>query len=219
MLSSFILGCVLGAGVASGSDALPLEAAAVVEAAVTLGLPSSAIELKAREGLAKGVPTARLVPVLDRLVEDLARAKDIHRDADQALLIATAAALRAGATRSAILEVANSSPDAKVRATETLADLLRLRFTESDAVRLTRRAARSANPDSSLVAVSASAGALVASGVLPSAAASQLGTAFDADILGGDGIGERAKAFGQDHRPGQPPGGVGGGKPDGKGRN
>jgi len=177
--TGLLWGAVFCGNIAFAAEQLPAELGDLVTASVERGVPGHLVEVKAREGLAKGVPIASIRPVLDRLVDNLAAAQQMHEDADEVLLSTTAGALRAGASRSAIVEVGSSSPEARIRAISTLADLLRLHFAERDAVRLTVRAAYTSNPQASLIAVSETAGALVAAGVVPRVAATQITRALD----------------------------------------
>jgi len=162
-------------------------------------IPVEVVELKAREGLSKGVPPDRIQPILERLVENLEVAQQVHQDGDDELLAATASALRSGASIAALEALREVPDEARVRATETLSDLIRMKFTERDALRLTLQAGRASDANASLIGVTGAAGSLVRAGIPAPVAAQQINIAMDTAGNARDIVNEpRGKAYGHD---------------------
>jgi len=184
---------------ASAGGDLPSDLTQYLATVSERGVPAHVVELKAREGLSKGVPMERLQPILERLVYHLETAREIHEDADDELLSATAGALRAGASVSAIQTISEVETSSPVRAIETLADLLRMKFNERDALRLTKQAARAPDANAALIGVSGAAGALVRAGMPAPMAAQQIDMAMDTSgDMRDDVASPRGKAYGHD---------------------
>jgi hypothetical protein len=190
---------ILMASSAYGGEPLPAEVASFLDSVSERGVPIDVVELKAREGLAKGVAPQQLRPILERLVEHLEVAQDVHEDADAALLSATASALRSGASASTLRRLGEVQAGARVRATETLGDLVRMNFSERDALRLTLQAAQATDPNAALIGISGAAASLVRSGLPSSTVAKQIDFAMDsAGQMDDDVRAPKGKAYGHD---------------------
>lgn len=118
-----------------------------IQAAQELGLPTAALEAKAREGLAKGVTPGRVAVVVAGLRGQLELADRVLGPLEGAgsrdeVLGAAAGALAAGASPSAVRSLAKLSPEVRGSALVSLGDLLSLSFGEEAAVSLIRDAAR-----------------------------------------------------------------------------
>lgn len=151
---------------------LPADLAAVVDAAAAQDLPTSPLEAKAVEGLAKGVPEARIASVLDGLLADLQRSQALVGAGSDDLIYAGARALKAGASDRAVATLA-PGPVGE-RALHSLADLLALGVTEADAVRVVRVAAASSGASTHTAGLATSVAALVSRGSSPTEAADQV---------------------------------------------
>ena len=151
------------AGTASAGD-LPPELNEVVEQARSESLPSEVLASKAREGLAKGVPVARVQMVLESQLGDLRHASEIMGSHNPEIIAAAARAVRSGATDKAVLRIQQSPTEIRVRAITSLGDLLALGFSESDAVRLVHTATSALQPDVAVSQLAPAAAALVTRG-------------------------------------------------------
>ncbi|WP_373044232.1 hypothetical protein [Vulgatibacter sp.] len=114
---------IVARGTARGLDANALTAAlASVEKAAARGLPVAGIADKVLEGIAKGIPPARLLPVVDGMVFRLAEADTalarvhVSLDGRPELVEAGAEALRRGAGRDALVALAAEVGNAPVPA-------------------------------------------------------------------------------------------------------
>lgn len=98
----------------------------IVDGAAKSGLPAALLADKVREGLAKGVPPARIVPVVAALADGLARARTEAQPfvgaAPAALLKAIVEAHAAGAGAADVAAVLHAG--GRERAIEVLTDLL-----------------------------------------------------------------------------------------------
>ncbi|GEM_PF-5457746 len=151
---------------------------AIYAEATELGVPLEPLRAKAAEGQAKGVPEARLVPVVDQLASDLARASTLlgaqaEGGERASVLSAAALALRAGASEAAVTQLGALESGVRARGLESLGDLLGQGFPETEVVRLIETAARGANPERSVNGVATAASLLVAAGVPPGQALEQ----------------------------------------------
>jgi len=123
----------------------PPEVQRVVDVAQQAGVPTSAIEDKAKEGLAKGVPSARIAEVLGERVAQLREAQELlGPQTPPSLVIAAAAALRADATPQAIRHLARAKGPSQALSVQVLADLLGSGVSESDAIQMIDLAASGA---------------------------------------------------------------------------
>jgi hypothetical protein len=143
------------------------------------GLPVAALESKAREGLAKGVEPARIQAVLEQMMTDLAAVDALLGEAArgpdrEALLLGAAAARTAGLSDPSLRLLVQAPVGVRGRGLQSAADLLRLGFSEGDAVALVRRACSADEPLRALAGLATNASLLVASGLAPSTAAEQL---------------------------------------------
>lgn len=182
MIGTLILAAALWWSVpaAAAEPPLPPEIAVAVEGAAQYGVPVEALEKKAREGLAKGVPPERIAEVLSGLGTELAAAQMLVPPGDPELVPAAAAATRAGASRDAILEVLSFTP-AHLRAVSlwTLADLLGTGVRESSALRLVRSAVAANKPEYGLRGLASATAALLASGATEQAAVAEVADAVE----------------------------------------
>ncbi len=175
---AFWLALLFG-GPASASETLPSELAGIVAQAADQGLPDGALQAKAREGLAKGVPVARIAAVLRGMVDGLAGVDitlaqlDVGPDRAE-LLVAGLAAHNAGMSDAGLRALAQQPQGLRARATQAAADLLRIGFSEPDAVSLVSLAVRAEDPLDELSGLATAASVLVSSGLSPSVAASRL---------------------------------------------
>ncbi len=154
---------LLLSGSASAAD-LPPELDQVVQQAETESLPADVLASKAHEGLAKGIPVARVHQVLQSQLRDLRHASALMESGNPDLITATARAVRAGATDAAVMRVQKSQSEIRVRAMTSLGDLLALGFVESDAVRLVHAATSALQPDLAVSQLAPAAAALVTRG-------------------------------------------------------
>lgn len=172
-MTTLFLHCLLPLALA---DAPALEA--VYAEAVEQGLPDDPLRAKAAEGQAKGVPEARLVPVIETLASDLARASTLlgsnAEGAERASVLSAAAlALRSGASEAAVEQLGALESGVRTRGLESLGDLLGQGFPETEVVRLIESAASGANPEHTVNGVATAATLLVAAGVPPGQALQQ----------------------------------------------
>jgi hypothetical protein len=182
------------AAASAAEPPLPPEIEVAVEAAAVHGVPVEALEKKAREGLAKGVPPDRIAEVLTGLGREFAAAQMLVPPGDPELVPAAAAASRAGASREAILEVLTFTP-APLQAVSlwTLADLLNTGLRESSALRLVRSAVGANKPEYGLRGLASATAALLASGASEQAAVAEVADAVEhgrsplAALPGGNG--------------------------------
>lgn len=152
------------------------DVAAELERAQASGLPVEAMEAKAREGAAKGVPAERVAAYLKGLSAELVAVDTIlgtlALGADRSeLLLAAASARRAGASAAAVREAAALSADLRSAASRALADLVAAGCTEAGALQLIRGAAGSASPTEALRDAVTVTFTLIAEGQTPAAAA------------------------------------------------
>ncbi len=187
------------------ADARTVEA--VLQAARAAGLPTETLEAKAAEGAAKGVPPDRVAGYLEALRLDLARADallgDRAADADRAaLLAAAAAALRAGGSGPAILELAESTPTLRAPAVRGFADLIAAGCPEPGALALIHRAAQESDPSAALRARLETTFSLLAQGE-PVATALDRGAAPDhaPPAWGAGGSKDKDQETGKDKEP------------------
>lgn len=154
---------------------LPEPVAAICAAAAQEDLPTAALETKALEGLAKGVPPERIATVLNGLVTDLRRASELLGPAAQGsdradILLASVSARRAGVSDRAVRQLAELPEALRAQAVYSIADLVRQGFTEEESLQLVRDATGSGDPRAALTGLATSAAALLSQGV-PQAAA------------------------------------------------
>ncbi len=152
---------------------MPAEVTAVIQQAEADGVPTEALQDKAREGLAKGVPGPRVAAVLDGLRGDLLDAQtllgsDVHGE----ILAAAAASARAGASDAGLRQLGQLEEG--TRALESLADLLRLGFSEDQATRLIEAAVRSEDAKNALTGLATAASLLLDAGSPPGSVIDQL---------------------------------------------
>lgn len=162
------------AGPARATDLAPPLEALVVEAQ-DAGLPAEAMRLKAREGLAKGVPVDRVEAVLRDMADQYLRARQLLPDASAGELDAVAAALRAGASREAVAALASVDGSVREAALRGLADLVQLDVDEVQALRLVRSASRQGR--TGLSGLASATASLVRGGATPGEAARVVGLA------------------------------------------
>lgn len=145
----------LWATTAQAAPPLPEVISAEVEAARQDGLPTDALEAKAQEGLAKGIPPARVAAVIGQMRQDMASTSSVLDSlalgASRAEIVAAATlARRAGATDHTLTEVARLSEPHRARALRSLADLLGQEVPEPEATRLVALAVDTRQPDVAL---------------------------------------------------------------------
>ena len=161
------------------SESIPAEIEAVLDHAQAQGLPVGPLEAKAMEGLAKGVPSGRIVGALQQMEASMA-ATAAALDGRLSLvdpaghLAAGSAALAGGSSEAALRAVAEKSPEHSVLATRTYADLLTHGFTEPQALSLVGGAVRGPEPSLQLAGLSTTAASMVARGVSPSLVTTEL---------------------------------------------
>lgn len=99
---------------------------AIIDSAATNGVPTGPLVTKALEGAAKRAPGDRIVVAVRSLAADLAVTRlALGTDADQASLVAGAAALRAGVSSAYLGELHEARPEAPVAwPLSVLADLV-----------------------------------------------------------------------------------------------
>lgn len=148
---------------------LPPSLGAVVEDAAAQQLPVGPLEAKAAEGLAKGVPEARIEAVLDGMVRELLEARVVLGQAPDAVVFAASRALKAGASEQAVRSLASGTHGD--RALHSLADLLAMGVAEADAVRVVQVASASGSSDKEIAGLATSTAALVSRGSSPNEAA------------------------------------------------
>lgn len=176
MLSMILMACAL-ARPAMAQD-LPAEVQQVIDLAAANGLPVSGLEEKALEGVAKGVPSHRIVAAVQQQADWLAKAAalvpNVH---DEQTLQAVALALRAGASERAVLDLLTLSDDLRDAALEGVSDLMASGFTEGQATELVRTAAAASDPDLAMAQVVTVANGLVVRGESPAEATSSVSAA------------------------------------------
>jgi hypothetical protein len=205
---------------ALGAD-LPASVQAVVEQAELADLPTSLLEQKALEGLAKGVPEARITTVLDDLLAQWKGADRVlgerARAPDRADLVpAAAAALQQGAPSGVVSSL--SSEPRPIAALWTLSDMLYAGLSPPDAERLVRQALANRQPEMALrelpeatrllIAEEGPAGAAqelsltMAEGSTPLAAVTDAGPGNSADHSKAGGNGKGSGAGTSEGKPG-----------------
>lgn len=194
-------------GVMAGD--LPTEIEREILAAQQLGLPTAALEAKAREGLAKGVTPGRVAGVVADLRGQLEFANTLLGPMDdparrEEVLGAAAGALAAGASPSAVRNLSTLPVEVRGSALVSLGDLLSLSFGEDTAVNLIRDAARGPNGSAKVEDLATVAATLLARGLSQEAA---LGAVEEM----AHGRAEEAKAHGNSQA-GNKGNGKGGGK-------
>lgn len=165
---SFVIALVLlglAAPAQAASDELPPEIRATLDAAAQSALPVGGLEAKAREGIAKGVPVARINAVLQQQAAQLARAQSLLSlpagavDRNDALTGA-AFALDGGASDVAIRRLSRLDPSVRAPAMYSLGDLLRAGFSEASGLALVETAAASSQPVAAFSGLASSASEL-----------------------------------------------------------
>lgn len=206
-LLALLIGGAFCAVPEASAASLPAEISTMIAERAVAGLPSEPLELKAREGMAKGVPASVLASAVRDLADRMQRASDTlgpaARGGDRgALLTASAAALRAGVSTGSLARVASLPEDRRALAVQTLGDLVTMGLPE----------------DRSLVLVERAAAGGAGVGELSSTVAGLLGQGMAPDAV----VEWLAKA-GKDSAPAAPPAYGAGGKkdkdPHGKGVN
>ncbi|MFT5684494.1 MAG: hypothetical protein ACI8RZ_005435 [Myxococcota bacterium] len=110
------------------------------------GLPVDLLESKAREGLAKGVPPARIASVLEGMQSDLSAAStllDLPEDASDRneVLSATASALRAEVSTDTLHRLASLPEQIRGPAIQSMVDLMLIGFSQAQSAQLVEDAA------------------------------------------------------------------------------
>lgn len=173
MLLVTIISLFIGAPAFAGGLAPSLEA--LVSEARRDGLPVRPLQLKAREGLAKGIPVERIEAVLRDMSAQYERARDLVPDASPDELEGVAAAMRSGASDEAILALASLDPGVRGAALHGLADLVQLQIDDVHAVRLVLSASR--RGPAGLTGLASATATLVQAGSTPGEAARVVGLA------------------------------------------
>jgi hypothetical protein len=176
--TTLFLALAFGAPAFSQAD-LPEQLGAIVDAVEAQGLPAGALEAKANEGLAKGVPAARIAGVLEGMAADLALVADTlgpqaHGSDREAVLAASISAQSAGISAGGLRSLAVLPSGVRARAIQAAADLLRLGFSEREVLELVSRAAHADEPLANLSGLATAASLLVSGGLDPSSAAARL---------------------------------------------
>ena len=210
VLKIALLFAALGApSVARAETPLDAEVAAVIELARSAGLPVLSLDAKAREGLAKGVPAARVAAHLEALRVDLGRAVTLIGSAAEgvdreALVSGVAAALRARVSPGAIRQILTLPVGVRAPGARSLADLVAAGCNEADVLHLIDRAGRGPNPDAALHSAVTRAVTLITQGHPPDLAAAH--AADHGDEAEGPPWGkdkDKDKGHGKDDAPGQ----------------
>lgn len=166
-------------GPAEAAEPVPAEVAAVLEHAAAQGLPVGPLVAKAQEGLAKGVPPVRIAGALSQLEASMAATAAalegrLSASDPAGHLAAGSAALSGGSSDAALRAISDQSPEHRVVATRTYADLLVHGFSEPQALSLVGGAARGPDAGLSLAGLSTTAASLVASGLSPTIVTTEL---------------------------------------------
>lgn len=169
---SLFAALLFASGPALAADPLPDAVAQVLTHAAAQGLPTGPLEAKAREGLAKGVPPARIAGALGQLeasmlATSVALGDSLSGSDPAAHLVAGGAALTAGSSPAALRSLADASPEHAIAATRTYGDLLSHGFSEPQALDLVGGAFRGGDPGLALSGLSTTAASLVGSGLSP----------------------------------------------------
>ncbi len=145
-LLALLIGGALWAAPEASAASLPTEISTMIAERAAAGLPPEPLELKAREGMAKGVPEGVLASAVRDLADRMQRASDTLGAAalgsDRgALLTASAAALRAGVSTGSLARVATLPEGRRALAVQTLGDLVTMGLPEDRSLVLVERAA------------------------------------------------------------------------------
>lgn len=211
VLARMVVVIALGAGTAAASD-LPAPLADVVSSAAAEGLPTEPLEAKAREGLAKGVPVARITVVLEGLRSELDVARSaLGGDAEPAVVTAAGHALRSGAGVGAVQRVAFAPHPRRDLALVSLGDLMHAGLPEERAVELVETASAAPQTERAFTGLAVTSSALLEAGMSADTVTRVLGDAVrsgeDAlDMARVPGSGMPSHAMGQGNQPANPPG-------------
>lgn len=184
-LVPLLLGWMVARGVlpdvsfAAPPDLAPAVGLAV-DSAVAVGLPEAPLVTKAREGRAKGVSEARVVAAITDLAGRMQKADAALGTAAQgsnreAVLVAGAAAVRAGVSPEAIHRLGRVDQDVRAEGLRATADLVALGFDEDRSVELVLKGAASPAAARAVGNLGATAATLLAQGQAPSAVLDQMG--------------------------------------------
>lgn len=209
--AGIMTGWLLAASAAYAGDRPP-EVAAVIEAARAAGLPAEALEAKAKEGEAKGVPGPTIAAYLEGLRKDLAAADvalggEAQGEDRGELLVAVVAARRVGVSAAAFGEAARLPNGLRAPAVRALADLVGAGVSEPAALALVRQASARGDARSALRDTVTAAFTRIAEGEPPSLAAEHAAAASgqaSAPAWGAGGkSGKTPNGKGVEHAPGQ----------------
>lgn len=153
---------------------LPPEVEAATAEVEALGLPEGILDEKAAEGVAKGLPPARVAAALTGMGDSLLQAQELTHSDDPNTLRAGAAALQAGAAPESVASLASAN------ALWALGDLVRQGHEQNDALDLVE-AAEAAGSDALTGLASASA-TMLANGQGHSAVANHLQLALGTGV-------------------------------------
>ena len=167
-LPMFISSILLLLNTAHAQD-LPTDLATLVETVASEGLPVEALESKAREGLAKGVPPTRILGVLDAMHTDLQHADTLLSLPEDApdrdtTLSAAARALRSNIAEDHLHTLAALPEVVRGDAIHSMVDLTQTGFTQAQSARLVQDAAAARRPEEALSALTTASGALLVQG-------------------------------------------------------
>lgn len=151
---------------------LPAEVETALEQAEASGLPEGILDDKAHEGLAKGLPPARVAAGLNGMAQELLRAQEVTHSTDAELLHAAAFALKAGAQEDNVASLSDPT------ALWTLSDLLNQGHEETEAMALVELA--SASGPGALTGLASASATLLADGTTHTQATRQLRAALNA---------------------------------------
>ncbi len=149
------------------------------------GLPTAHLEVKAREGVAKGVPEHRIVQVLRGQAADLRRAALLLPGADPSIVGAAGAVLGRGGSEASVVLAGGLGPDVAPQALWNLHDLLAMGVSDGSARRLVADAAAAAAPRDAMRGLASSTAQFVAQGLPPDAAASATSAGMGRGSLSG----------------------------------
>ncbi|MEZ4235800.1 MAG: hypothetical protein R3F59_06490 [Myxococcota bacterium] len=144
---------------------LPDELREVVAEAARADLPPDGLELKAQEGIAKGVPVDRIRGALQVEIDAMRTAQEAVPTLPKQALPAAGRAVRAGVNAQTLATLGGTHDPA--RAYDAAADLVTTGMPEPDAVRLVVVAAGGASPEASLSGLATAVSALLRNGRTP----------------------------------------------------
>lgn len=161
--------------------ALPPALEAEVDAAVADGLPTASLENKAAEGLAKGVPVARIAAVLAAEREAMREVRPLlPSGATDDALRAAGRARSAGASAASLASLARQGEPLRTQALWAYADILGQGLQQGQALRLVDSALQADDPQATLHATTIAVSRLRVQGQSPDQVGRQVARALAA---------------------------------------